>query len=100
MNPLTAQGIAHVALIHALTDVERFTRRYVGLTDYQAAAVTLWVAHTHALDAFECTPYVQVTSATFESVKTRLLEVHGIPGGETLADAPNLCRRARAQDRR
>ena len=36
--------------------------------------VTLWTAHTHAIEAFDCTAYVQVTSATAESGKTRLLE--------------------------
>ena len=45
------------------------------LSDYQAVAVTLWTAHTHAMDAFDCTPYEQVTSATARAGTTRLLEV-------------------------
>ena len=58
-----------------LDKVESFVRRYVVLTDSQATAVALWAAHTHALDAFDCTPYLSVTSADKQSGKTRLLEV-------------------------
>jgi hypothetical protein len=49
--------------------------RYVVLTDAQAVAVVLWAAHTHTIQAAECTPYLQVTSAMKGSGKTRLLEV-------------------------
>jgi uncharacterized protein DUF3631 len=56
-------------------DVMGIVRRYVALTDHQAIATALWVAHTYTLSAFECTPYLQVTSATKRSGKTRLLEV-------------------------
>ena len=58
-----------------LDKVESFVRRYVVLTDAQATTVALWAAHTHALDAFNCTPYLSVTSADKQSGKTRLLEV-------------------------
>lgn len=58
-----------------LNDVERFIRRFVVVTDDQSAVLTLWVLHAHALDAFDCTPYLQVTSATKGAGKTRLLEV-------------------------
>lgn len=57
-----------------LAAVREFVRRYVVLTDEQADAITLWVAHTHALDAAEATPYLNVSSAEKESGKTRLLE--------------------------
>ena len=58
-----------------LDEVEAFVRRFVVLSDHQAVVVALWIAHTHALDAFDCTPYEQVTSATKRAGKTRLLEV-------------------------
>jgi len=66
---------AAVALSAALRDVWAFIRRFVVLTKDQATAVTLWVAHTHAIVAADCTPYLQVTSATKRAGKTRLLEV-------------------------
>lgn len=52
-----------------------FVRRYVVVTDAQAVAIGLWCAHTHAIDAFDCTPYMQIASATKRAGKTRLLEV-------------------------
>lgn len=60
-----------------LDRIEGFTRRYVVLGDAQATAVTLWVAHTWAVEAAYATPYLHVTSAEPESGKTRLLEVAG-----------------------
>lgn len=58
-----------------LTTLVVWLRRYVVVTDAQAAAITLWIAHTHAINAFDCTPYLQITSATKRAGKTRLLEV-------------------------
>jgi len=58
-----------------LDDCKTFIRRFVVLTDDQADAATLWVAHTHVFEAFSCTPYWWVTSAEKRSGKTRLLEV-------------------------
>jgi hypothetical protein len=52
-----------------------FIRRFVALTDEQADVVALWVVHTHAIDAADCTPYLSITSAEKRSGKTRLLEV-------------------------
>ena len=57
-----------------LHDILAFIYRYVVLTVDQAVAITLWVAHTHAIRAADCTAYFQVTSATAEAGKTRLLE--------------------------
>jgi hypothetical protein len=37
--------------------------------------VALWVVHSHAVDAADCTPYLSITSAEKRSGKTRLLEV-------------------------
>ncbi len=61
-----------------LDDVRAFVRRFVVLDDAQADTVTLWVAHTHTIDSFECTPYLAVTSAEKRSGKSRLLEVLGL----------------------
>jgi hypothetical protein len=66
---------AAVDLGTQLDAVLAFLRQYVVLTVDQAVAVTLWIAHTHAFDAAECTPYLQITSATRRTGKTRLLEI-------------------------
>jgi hypothetical protein len=58
-----------------LLNLTLFIRRYVVLTQDQAVAVALWTAHTHAISAADCTPYLQITSATKRAGKTRLLEV-------------------------
>jgi Protein of unknown function (DUF3631) len=58
-----------------LDDTARFVRRFVVMTPVQANAVALWVAHTHAIDAFDTTPYLALTSAEKRSGKSRLLEV-------------------------
>ena len=50
-------------------------RRFVVLDDRQADAIALWVAHTHAAEAFDCAPYLAITSPEKRSGKTRLLEV-------------------------
>ena len=62
-------------LARVLDDVTGYIRRYVVLSDPQAVACTLWVAHCHAFAAAEATPYLNVTSAVKQSGKTRLLEV-------------------------
>ena len=52
-----------------------FIRRFVALSDEQADMAALWVVHTHAVDAADCTPYLHIKSAEKRSGKTRLLEV-------------------------
>ncbi len=58
-----------------LSVVCAFVRRYVVLSDHQATAVALWAAHTHAIDAADCTPYLHITAGTKRAGKTRLIEV-------------------------
>ena len=58
-----------------LEDVARFVRRFVVLTEIQADTLALWLAHTHATEAAETTPYLAITSPEKRSGKTRLLEV-------------------------
>jgi hypothetical protein len=57
-----------------LEDVAFFLRRFVVLSPAQAVALALWVAHTHAIEAADTTPYPAITSAEKRSGKTRLLE--------------------------
>jgi Protein of unknown function (DUF3631) len=58
-----------------LGDLSSFTSRFVKLTQQQADLCALWAVHTHAMDAFDFTPYLDVNSAVLRSGKTRLLEV-------------------------
>jgi hypothetical protein len=70
-----ATTVDPLSLARALDQVRRFLRRFVVLSDHQATAIALWVAHTHAIAAAECTPYLHIWSATKGSGKTRLLEL-------------------------
>jgi len=58
-----------------LEKVVRTLRRFVLLNEHQITAIALWVAHTHAFVAAECTPYLSITSVEKQTGKTRLLEV-------------------------
>jgi hypothetical protein len=59
-----------------LDDVERMLTCYVAFPDEHArAAVTLWIAHAHAIEAFESTPRLALLSPEKGSGKTRTLEV-------------------------
>jgi hypothetical protein len=63
------------ATADVLEEIRAFVRRYVVLSDAGAVAVALWVVHTWAIEAFETTPRLAVTSAERRSGKSRLLEV-------------------------
>jgi hypothetical protein len=65
----------NVDLAKLLDEVAAFLRRYVVLTDHQQRTLALWVAHTYAIDAAYCTPYILIQSAEKRSGKTLLLEV-------------------------
>ena len=63
-------------LADTLDAVEQFYTRYVAFPDAaQPVALTLWAAHTHAIEHAEVTPYLAITSPEKESGKTRLFEV-------------------------
>jgi hypothetical protein len=62
-------------LASLLDAVRASVRDYVVMSDVQADAVTLWLAHTHALDAFETTPFLGITSPEKRCGKSRLLDV-------------------------
>lgn len=66
----------HPYLAGALDAAEQFVRRYVVFpSPHEPVAVALWIAHTHAADAAEVSPYLHLTSPEKGSGKTRLLEV-------------------------
>lgn len=59
-----------------LDDVAALLRKYVVFPSEDAlVATTLWVAHTHAIEAFDSTPRLGIISAEKQSGKTRLLEL-------------------------
>jgi hypothetical protein len=58
-----------------LNDLRAFVRRFVVLNDAQADTITLFEAHTHAIEAFDTTGYLNVSSPLKRCGKTRLLEV-------------------------
>ena len=62
--PVKATTTGPIDLAALLTMLITWVRRYVVVTDAQAVAIVLWAAHTHAIEAADCTPYLQVTSAT------------------------------------
>ena len=55
--------------------VRKFVMRFVRISDAEAVAIALWVMMTHALDAFDCVPYLAITSAEKRCGKSLLLEV-------------------------
>jgi hypothetical protein len=59
-----------------LDQVEAMLARFVAFpSDHALTAVTLWVAHTHALTAFETTPRLAFLSPEPGSGKTRAMEI-------------------------
>lgn len=58
-----------------LGELVSLVHRFVVMTEAQAVAWALWVAHTHVLDAADETPYLSITSPEKRSGKTRVLEV-------------------------
>lgn len=58
-----------------LCAVENLVTRHVILPSPSVVAIVLWVAHAHAFDAFEQTPYLAASSPEKRCGKTRLLEV-------------------------
>lgn len=63
------------SLAEALDQIASFLRRYVVFARPEAiVAVVLWIAHTHALQYADATPYLAISSPEKQSGKTRLLE--------------------------
>jgi len=58
-----------------LDDITATLKRFVVLPPYAAEAVSLWILHAYALEAFTISPLLVVNSPTKRSGKTLLLEV-------------------------
>jgi hypothetical protein len=58
-----------------LSAVEKLIRRYVVLPAVAYLVVALWAIATHAVQQFDCYPYLALVSAVKRSGKTRLAEV-------------------------
>jgi hypothetical protein len=72
---LTREAVRPTDLSTTLAGVESLLRRYVAFpSEHQVVATTLFVAHTHAVDAADSTPYLAITSPEKRSGKTRLLD--------------------------
>jgi Protein of unknown function (DUF3631) len=62
--------------LELLDELHSALMRYVVFpSEHAAAAVTLWIATTHALPAFECAPRLVITSPEKRCAKTRLLDI-------------------------
>ena len=76
LDPLVRNGHVEPDLDYLLDLAERWMRRFVVFRCDQApVALALWVAHTHAFEAAEATPYMCISSAESESGKSRVLEI-------------------------
>src|SRR5512132_2496232 len=64
-----------VELSAELDKLRAFIRRFIVVTSAQTVTGALWIGHTYAIDSFDTTPYLAVTSAEKRSGKSRLLEV-------------------------
>jgi hypothetical protein len=72
----TFEDVDHEAGWKVLDAVHALLQRFVVFTDeHQAVAVTMWAAHTHAIDAADSTPRLSLQSAEKQSGKTRTLEL-------------------------
>ena len=63
------------ALNELLDDVRDFIRRYIAVTDHEFVVLSLWVVHTYCFQAFDYTPYINITSPTPGAGKSQLLRV-------------------------
>jgi Protein of unknown function (DUF3631) len=77
VKPTTAEATkAQAELAQTLDDVHDFLGRFVIYPSIEAHdAHVLWIAHTHAMDAWESTPRMAFLSPEPASGKTRALEV-------------------------
>lgn len=63
-------------LAELLTSIESVWTDYIVFPSaFEPICLALWVAHTYVFSRADATPYLWVTSAEYESGKTRLLEV-------------------------
>jgi hypothetical protein len=72
-QPAMASGEEGASL---LDELERFVLRFGAFpSEHYGVALTLWIAHTHCVDAFEVSPRLALVSETKQTGKSRVLEV-------------------------
>ena len=72
-----------------LDDITGLIHRYVVLSLEAAHAVALWIVHCWALDAFDISPLLGITSPTKRCGKTTLLEIVAM-GAQRAVSASNI----------
>lgn len=60
------------SLIHEICETHR---RFVDATSAQSIAIALWCIHAHAIEHFDISPFLVMTSATMRSGKTTTIQV-------------------------
>jgi hypothetical protein len=99
-NVLALKSSSGDVLESVLDGAMEFVRRYVILPPPAAVALTGWVAHAHAVEQADVSPYLAITSPELRSGKTRLLEVLELlvprPWRVTIPSAPTLFRKIHA----
>src|SRR6266511_2341243 len=75
LRDVGAVAVSPADLGSLLLAVDEHLEQYVRFAfDAQALAVTLWIAHAHAIAAAEVTPYIAATSPEKRAGKTRQQE--------------------------
>lgn len=71
----TVEILEQPGLAGALSQVEDFFRRYIAFPSAaHSPIIALWVAHSHALAAFDYTPYLHISSPEKQCGKSRVLD--------------------------
>ncbi len=71
----TGSTAAPLQLPEILEEVSGFLSRYIVFSNAaQATTVTLWVAHTWVIEAFDYTPYLQISSPVKRCGKSRVFD--------------------------
>jgi hypothetical protein len=72
----TVKVLERTQLADILAQVEEFLCRYIAFRGAaQSPVIALWVAHSHAIAAFDYTPYLHVSSPEKRCGKSRLLDL-------------------------
>ncbi len=77
-TPITAEARAILTAesgAKLVEETEQYIQRYVILPEHSYLPVALWLIATHAVQQFDCFPYIAAVSAAKRSGKTRLAEV-------------------------
>ena len=66
---------ARALLLEVLFEVAGFFQSYLAISDSQRDVLSLWVMHTHTIEACDRTPYLNIFSPEKRSGKTLLLDL-------------------------